>query len=999
MVPQDLSLLSLRTTSSPTENAASAPQTPSPAAPGQHRWVRMSHSSITGQADLRYRGLKRRRHNDETSDEDFGSESVRDDVDSVELSIARHIRDEVDLEVAVRERLASTIEGRIQWAVLLFDSLTNPEDLHSQPPDVDEFQDAALDAFDALEAPSAFLFETRSPEEPFSPRTWAIQQPQRVPKTRPSRTPKPSNQKKLLYIRLPSGTSDSQFAILACPICSRTQFSTLQGLLNHARLAHGVEWASHDACITACAIAIATDDPNWETYGQDGVEVPWGGSVVGLQRLFERAVGVDGNLSASTPVPTGLEASAPAPSTLLSRTLGLHVDSPALAQFLGRAPKRRCINVYNDQEDVDIMTGNGEAHSQDLHITPADEKQLTKRFRMVYPHRNTARADLDLMLDVHMTTGSEVASHSAHMALLPAGSTTSRFHITARVRLEDRSLYLTDGRRAELGSQCQYRWMLGVTAPSYSLPLVSFLTRVTVIPPKSVSPVPLSVQSQPFAVIGTANEPFLANVVMEWIGGGKMEVEHWVDLDQSNSSVSVAGSEQMLDVELDRNAPLLPAPKGNSPSLPSLDRNFTTGPFLTVTSQSDSLGNGSGLTASGDSYEQVLRNLLPRVPMTIKDLKPRSNVHVPYKLVTSPAHLLALVPGRRKAIEWARARTLHGLYVEQTSSLPRSQCTPLTVGDVYAFLEDASLFPRPSPSTSALVELKKKEKEKEKEKEGTPVTGEESCPVCGIKKRLHPGYDVKSEDSSPYWRCTVVPQFEQHRRARLPLASVVGMLTGYGGLESAIHGLQPPPQSMAGSVSIYQPMKISLPPFRYSPRDLLTLSPPELILAVQKSISTLHLPRFPSLPSHRQNPTFLESRERTERNLAPAALLSATLKPFISTLLRSAIEVAKRDAMAVSGANAAATGGKGSRMKRAKKIAFVLTPGHVLRGLQLPPTPAVADARQLHNISVKEATALCLTHIGAPLDFGRGVVAADPDMNAPDRERSIGQVIVKAEPE
>ena len=40
----------------------------------------------------------------------------------------------------------------------------------------------------------------------------------------------------------------------------------------------------------------------------------------------------------------------------------------------------------------------------------------------------------------------------------------------------------------------------------------------------------LTVQQQPFAVVGTANEPFMAKVIFEWAGGGKMEVEHWVEV-------------------------------------------------------------------------------------------------------------------------------------------------------------------------------------------------------------------------------------------------------------------------------------------------------------------------------------------------------------------------------------------------------------------------------------------------------------------------------------
>jgi len=42
-----------------------------------------------------------------------------------------------------------------------------------------------------------------------------------------------------------------------------------------------------------------------------------------------------------------------AASTLLSRTLGHHIDTPALAQFLGRKPKRRGINIYGS-EDVEV---------------------------------------------------------------------------------------------------------------------------------------------------------------------------------------------------------------------------------------------------------------------------------------------------------------------------------------------------------------------------------------------------------------------------------------------------------------------------------------------------------------------------------------------------------------------------------------------------------------------------------------------------------------------
>ncbi|KAH0831874.1 hypothetical protein J3R83DRAFT_12745 [Lanmaoa asiatica] len=915
------------------------------------------------------------------------------------LDISRYIDDEVDLEVTIRERLVTTIEGRIQWALQMLDALSNVEEPQDQLLDGDDFQDAALDALEALEAPSTFIFDTglpeeRSPSPSFSPVVSNPSAFQRVPKTRSSRTPKPSQQKKHLYIKLPSTMSDSQLAILACSTCSRTQFTTLQGLLNHARLAHGVEWASHDVCITACAVPIPADAQSRETYERDGVEVAWGGSVVGLRRLFERAVGVDGILPtpplAYATSDTSLKSSVTAPSTLLSRTLGLHADSPALAQFLGRAPKRRCIHVYNEDQHVNIITFD-RTSSQPNGTVSEEPAPPKKDFYMRYLHRNTARKDLDLVVDADTRTETTNADNISNPTIVPAGTTASRFHIVVRIRLEDRSLFLKEDRRTQLSITDQYCWMLGVTAPSYSLPLSSFLTCVTVIPPRTILPVFLTARQQPFAVVGTANEPFMAKVIFEWVGGGKMEVEHWVELDQSRSYTSAFGSEQLLDVELDRNTPLLPVPNRSPPPLPSLDQQFTFNSPLHGPAQMDP-GHGDALTIKEEYYEQVLRSLLPRVPMTAKgaylDVKPRMTTQVPYKLLANPAQLLASVPGRRKAIEWARARALHALYVDHMASVPPCRRTTLTVGDVYIFLEDTSNFPRPPHPTSGLLPEPKK---KGREKDRTPILSEESCPTCGNKKRLHPGYDVKGEEGVAHWTCAVVSTAEQRYGTRLPLTNLTKVLTWPDGLKQTA-------EVPSTSAIPNQTLKMLLPPCQHTPRDLVTSNPPEFVIAVHKIVSKLCLPAFPDFGPGGENSAFLSNREPTERCLASVALLSATLKPFISTLLRSAVEIAKRDATSI------APGTKNSRGKRAKKLTLILTPGHILRGLRLQPSdslktiPSVARTVMSCNPRARESAALCLAQLGVPLDFGKDPAPAGSGTNCAE-QNSIGHASVKAEPE
>ncbi|KAF9234178.1 hypothetical protein BU15DRAFT_65922 [Melanogaster broomeanus] len=729
-------------------------------------------------------------------------------------------------------------------------------------------------------------------------------------------------------------------------VCNRTQFTTLQGLLNHARLAHGIEWASHDACITACATPISADDQNWEAYEQDGVEVIWGGNVVGLRRLFERAVGVDINLPTPPSAHLGAEASpqssTPTQSTLLSRTLGSMLILLPLHNFSGRAPKRRCIHVYDEERPYKMMKS-----------SLKKEPQARTDFRMRYPHRNTAREDLDLMVDVKTEGATEGVNIISNAGAVPTNSTASRFHITARVHLEDRSLYLSDITPASV-----------VPLPRHSRPAKDNLTCVAECPTTA------------FCVIGMrVDEPWFLLKGRIWNGVGTQR--------ESTSAEPC-----------------------------SVDRSF---PAHQIASQPDSSGNCGITTVREEPYEQVLRSLLPRVPMTAKgklvlvdpistlttisDMKPRTNVRVPYKLVASLAHLLAFVPGRRKAIEvgdplhiykFSTVRTEYILKVGSCSRASRTLCRAnIRLVTVTTNIIDRCVA---IPSPISLHDGNRRTKEKGEGKGLDTDAGEEICPICGIKKRLHPGYGVKMEVAVIRWSCTIVPSSEQQRGTRLPLTNLLSVLSWHDGLERAIHGPQLPPHFTTGSSSTsgFNHPNMFSSTFRFTPRDLVTLSSPELVLAVQNCIDRLCLPRFLNLPSHGSNPAFLESREQTERSLAPAALLSATLKPFISTLLRSAVEVAKHDR------DRART--KSGRGKRAKKIEFVLTPGHVLRGQELASASApkggsataqgggngVADTGYFRPVNSTEAIALCL-RVGMPLSFGR-ILAADPDAHAADHE-------------
>lgn len=154
-----------------------------------------------------------------------------------------------------------------------------------------------------------------------------------------------------------SKRQDNHLYLLKCPPCSKTSFTSLQGLLNHARLVHNLEWGSHEECITACA----TPDNDLDV--TNGTEVGIGptGILPGLRNIFQMAVSTrnteneralvlpHSNSSATTTaLPT---------TTSLNETLGLHDETAALAIFLGKEPVRRQIKVSEEVEvDIEGMT-------------------------------------------------------------------------------------------------------------------------------------------------------------------------------------------------------------------------------------------------------------------------------------------------------------------------------------------------------------------------------------------------------------------------------------------------------------------------------------------------------------------------------------------------------------------------------------------------------------------------------------------------------------------
>ena len=362
-----------------------------------------------------------------------------------------------------------------------------------------EFQDAAMKALDAVERPCDLIM-TREPlfasaEEPnadncatptgFPPHVLPDvidspgqnQYPSRPSSSRHRIIRNPNSNVKLLFVRDtfippdPSGTSsqpelNANLARIQCSDCGRWDFSNLQGFLNHCRIRHQREYGSHDECIQECSVLVTPSDRDWVL--QNGTEIT-GVGIPSLRRLFEIAVGKktsffpapksepssDQDTFTVTREEDAIVGDPETEGTHLSKTLGVHEETPALAAILGRRAARRQIRVFNEDEPVDIEGDNNILRSN-------------RRWKMSYSHRNLARPELEVDPDLMSDTWQKLLSPIGNTGggvdspfeVVPdtgiLGST--RFHITCRITVTDRSRWLSPSKSRHTSPEPLVSW-------------------------------------------------------------------------------------------------------------------------------------------------------------------------------------------------------------------------------------------------------------------------------------------------------------------------------------------------------------------------------------------------------------------------------------------------------------------------------------------------------------------------------------------------------------
>ncbi|KAI0826902.1 hypothetical protein BC628DRAFT_1418952 [Trametes gibbosa] len=892
------------------------------------------------------------------------------------------ILEEIDLEVAIRRRIADTAESRIAWALLLQESLQKSTGIRS-----DDFRTASLDAIDAIEAPCGLFFDREShlhpllfhapaPVEPV-PSVRIVEAPHPSTSSRSSRTRGPPRataapRERLLYIHN-TATHPPEVAKLACHVCARSDFSSLQGLLNHCRLRHQIEYGSHDECMQSCAVLVPEEQRDWVV--ACGIEVG-GVSLPSLRRLFELAVGAGDRMvipprQTSSAAPEGpkvvpqeaiplagaetqpdrpAKETAPQPRAHVTKTLGHHVDTPALAPFLGRAPKKRCINVRTDEDALVNI-------EDDLKTTSSREKQS---WRKPYSHRNVAREDLDevVLLSELPGDGAPAEQHAPANCERPEQSdsngksalqmlTGTRFHINARVNIADHSLFLQPNRRPAEHPNDTHRWRLTVTSPSYSLPIASVLRKLTVTcatdPPPASFVNSIVISKPPFVVTSTTDRPFLARLLFTWTGtmNPPTEVEHWVELDPMHHVNPALGDEQVFDVELDRSTELLPVPAGvQEPTLEDMhDAETATG---------DANEDEARDTEVEPGYSVKLRSLLPQFPMTLKDIKGRPSTQLPYPLANTRDQLLSMHYGRRKALEMARARALRDAYTQLIERTAEPGAIPLTTVDVFRWLDDHGYFSRASP-TDVHSEVQKNVKSSRRQRGAGALERDAYCRTCGLHRAFHPNMGADEDTKPAQVHVDIKPAAlgaalerglcmtfvgEGAAPTRRPILDV-DALVSYAPNDTA----RPVPYGLGRAIFVapsrLQDQTVALDPSA----DFVAVADPKLVVAIQRLTG---LPRPHNIPAAaattegdipHSSLTRLTRADAAEQ-LSPSAILAVMLKPLVRHLIGRGVDALRQDEAALRGAS-----GRHERARRATTVIAgaarrVLAPSHILRGVR-----------------------------------------------------------------
>ncbi|KAI8380375.1 yeats family-domain-containing protein [Blakeslea trispora] len=614
-----------------------------------------------------------------------------------------------DLEIYLKEREIATIKKEISRAESI----------------LSDIKQAITNETTAASMPEAAHYTRRSAMY-YHGGSQALYQQNRMPMSSPTKRKvyRTSEKSKLFGRR-----QDGVFVSLACPVCHRDDFANQQGFLNHCRISHNLEFGPYEQIMIQCGTPV--DDSEVPMDHPARLRPVMNLAPVTKQqnkklerpsiKVFEEDVDMDleneHKIQQTHLIVESESALQPEPIA----TTSIEKSDSAIPSELPQESNETLANTdlttnTTVKDDAKEQTAEREEEEGEVTHQP-DEKEEGQQREEDIP---------------------KVESLAAAVSSADTAEVGSRFYIKRRIIVGNVSKFIIPERRDPALKQFTHKWMIYVVEPPQSKESISaFITCARFYLHPSYKPHDVvDVTEPPFKLTRLGWGEFPVRVQLFFVDRRRnkaVDLIHHLKLDNSHSGRQLLGGERSIEIELDRNTDFKDTNTIPLAIQDTLQEHASIQENQQVQPQEIEPNHSMAAKQKMSLLNGMLKESIRKLPII------RAGSHgtvLPYTCAPSPKTFFKWSLGKRKALEWQRARLLRlqvqSKAFEVNDNVLRTAAESLSTKDVLLWCREHKYTP-----------LKLEDIEDKKE-ESTFIMG--YCKFCGNVRDEH---DETADDNCP----------------------------------------------------------------------------------------------------------------------------------------------------------------------------------------------------------------------------------------------------------
>ncbi|KAI7901072.1 uncharacterized protein BX663DRAFT_562767 [Cokeromyces recurvatus] len=646
--------------------------------------------------------------------------------ESTKKKIIDIINHQFDLEIYLKQRELSTIRQEIAKAENILNDLKQAVENETM----------------AANMPEAAHYTRRSAMY-YHGGSKALLNQGNTPKRKVYRT----SEKSKLYGR----RQDGVYVSLACPACHRDDFANQQGFLNHCRISHNLEFGPYEQIMLKCGTPVDESEVPLDSPARTRPVMNLIPAIRQTQKklerpsikVFEEDVDMELENERKSNVPTAISEVKSYETPAKTKT----VDTLTTLNHTSAVEKAKSsviptsVNNVNEKPIESSLSNTVEQTISQKSLGKENSKKPEPSTVAITTNTTTTTANneeqsksvqaADTQIDTNTSTNNipKIESLAAAMSSISTADIGSRFYIKRRILVGNVSKYLAPERRDPSLKQFTHKWMIYIVEPPQSKEKISaFITCARFYLHPSYKPHDVvDVTDAPFKLTRLGWGEFPVRIQLFFVDKRRnksVDLIHHLKLDNTQSGKQLLGSERSIEIELDRNTDFndttTSTPTNNIPVMKQQNQeNTETSESMAVKQKMSLLGG-------------ILKECVRKLPIV------RAGSHgkvLPYSCALSSKMFFKWSVGKRKALEWHRARLLRletqKRAFEVNDNVLRIAAEALTTKDVVLWCRTKKYTPVKSDANDDTHEQE------------TPVG---YCKFCGS---LRDGHDESMDDNCP----------------------------------------------------------------------------------------------------------------------------------------------------------------------------------------------------------------------------------------------------------